>query len=94
MGLGNLSKKAKGGKRDNASQEDLDKLAGGAALKTKSNKRGVKYKVYTFSLTPEISDEIDQLTMAAPRLTRSEVVKKAVSYLASMPDDKVKGIFK
>lgn len=44
-----------------------------------------KYRRYTFSLTESVSAQIDSLTTAKPRLTRSDIIKAGIEALRSMP---------
>lgn len=53
--------------------------------------RQKKFERYTFSLTPEVSKDIDALTLI-PRefkVNRSEIVKAGIEILKSLPDDEL-----
>ncbi len=55
------------------------------------NTRQKKFERYTFSLTPEVSKDIDTLALV-PRefkVNRSEVVKAGIELLKSLPDDEL-----
>lgn len=43
------------------------------------------FKRYTFSLTEFVSDEIDDLTLIAKRVSRSDVVKAGIQALKKLP---------
>lgn len=48
-----------------------------------------KFERYTFSLTPEVSNDIDEITLASRefRVNRSEVIKAGIELLKSLPDE-------
>jgi hypothetical protein len=55
------------------------------------NIRPKKYERYTFSLTPEISKDIDNLSLVPMefKVNRSEVLKAGVELLKSLPDNEL-----
>ena len=55
------------------------------------NTRKKRFERYTFSLTPEISKDIDAFTLA-PRefkINRSEVIRAGIGLLKSLPEDEL-----
>ena len=58
---------------------------------TTKNTRQKKFERYTFSLTPEVSSDIDALTLVPSefRVNRSEVVKAGIELLKSFPDNEL-----
>lgn len=55
------------------------------------NIRRKKFERYTFSLTPEISKDIDAFTLV-PRefkINRSEVIRASIGLLKSLPEDEL-----
>ena len=70
--------------------EDFIKGASKRSANTESQKQRKKqaYQRYTFSLTKEVSDDIDNLTFIprAFRVNRSQVVKAGIEVLKNLPE--------
>jgi hypothetical protein len=72
-GLGNLKRDDK---RRNQEEKELSKIQIGASFKSKDSSNA-NFKRYTFSLTKEISENIDSLTLRSKtrRVSRSDIIK-------------------
>jgi hypothetical protein len=72
----------KGIAQDEETERKAQTFIGGGKPASRPRKKRV-YERYTFSLTPEVSDEIDELTLGWGefRVNRSEVVKAGVEAL-------------
>ena len=98
-----MSGLGKGLKKEDRSAADakVDDFAKGAAervekLKPSKKTKGRVYKTYTFSLTEEVSADIDRLSCAPSdfRSNRSDVVKAGVMLLKQLPQDKLVNLLK
>lgn len=56
----------------------------------KSNQGNRRYRRYTFSLTQEISQKIDELSLTAARISRSDIVKAGILALTTLPEEDLK----
>jgi len=54
----------------------------------KSSASSAIFKRYNFSLTEQISEDIDNLTMIAKRVSRSDIVKAGIEALKQLPQHK------
>jgi hypothetical protein len=83
-GLGNLKRDDK---RRKQQENDLSKIQIGASFKSK-NISNAKFKRYTFSLTEEISEDIDSLTLRSKtrRISRSDIIKLGLNSLNKLSD--------
>ncbi len=83
-GLGNLKRDDK---RRNQQEKDLSKIQIGTSFKSK-NTSNANFKRYTFSLTTEISDNIDSLTLRSKtqRISRSDIIKIGIISLNELND--------
>lgn len=92
-----MSGLGKGLRKEDQSAADpkADDFIKGAAERVEklkpSKKKGRVYKTYTFSLTEEVSADIDRLSCAPSdfRSSRSDVVKAGVMLLKQLPQDKL-----
>lgn len=83
-----MSDKAKtGGTNKSKTIQEQSPKKGVSNRKTKKER---VCKQYMFSLTEEISADIDNLTMAAPRTSRSDIVKAGVEMLKSLNEEALK----
>lgn len=53
-----------------------------------------RYRRYTFSLTEEISKQIDELSLTAARISRSDVVKAGILSLTKLHEADLKQLLK
>ena len=78
--------------------EDFIKGASRRSANTEHQKqiKQQTYQRYTFSLTKEVSDDIDQLTLIprAFRVNRSQVVKAGIEILKSLPEARLVKVLK
>jgi hypothetical protein len=49
-----------------------------------------RYRRFTFSLTQEISQHIDELSLTAARVSRSDIVKAGILALTTLPEEDLK----
>lgn len=49
-----------------------------------------RYRRFTFSLTQEISHHIDELSLTAARVSRSDIVKAGILALTTLPEEDLK----
>lgn len=59
---------------------------------TQSTKESHRYRRFTFSLTQEISQHIDELSLTAARVNRSDIVKAGILALKTLPEDELKSL--
>ncbi|TXL05171.1 hypothetical protein BMR07_10595 [Methylococcaceae bacterium CS1] len=83
-GLGNLKRNDK---RKNQQEKELSKIQIGTSFKSKDTSNAI-FKRYTFSLTTEISENIDRLTLRSKtrRISRSDIIKLGLYSLNSLND--------
>lgn len=85
MGLGDLKKKA--------SLDDIsvDSFIGGANTHSLQKESKVRYIRQTFSLTQEVSDQIDELLVKSKvaRANRSIIVKTAIQQLSFLSEEQL-----
>ncbi len=83
-GLGNLKRDDK---RRNQQEKDLSKIQIGTSFKSK-NISNAKFKRYTFSLTAEVSENIDILTLRSKtrRISRSDIIKLGLNSLNKLSE--------
>ena len=84
-GLGNLKRDDK---RRNQSEKNLSKIQKGTSFKSKDTSNAT-FKRYTFSLTTEISENIDSLTLRSKtrRISRSDIIKLGLISLNNLNDN-------
>lgn len=73
-------------------EETLDSFISGAPLKSNGpTQSAAVFKRVTFSLTDQISEEIDRLSLVPRgfRATRSDVVRAGVAALSAMTEEQV-----
>jgi hypothetical protein len=80
-------------KRRKQTDKDLSIIQTGASLKSKDCSNA-KFKRYTFSLTLDISERIDSLTLRSrtQRITRSDIVKIGTEALNRLDDKEFESI--
>lgn len=85
MNLGGLKKK------ENSHHVSVDDFIGGANTHSLKKESKAKYIRQTFSLTKDVSDQIDDLLLKSKvaRANRSVVVKAAISQLALLSDEQL-----
>lgn len=85
MGLGDLKKKTS---PDNIS---VDSFIGGANTHSLQKESKVKYIRQTFSLTQQVSDQIDELLVKSKvaRANRSVIVKTAIQQLSFLSEEQL-----
>lgn len=99
MGVGNLRK---GTANPAATSPAADEFINAAKIDGKNGVVAAKpalskvYKRVTFSLTDELDREIDRLSLIPHgfRATKSDVIRAAVAFLASLDDEEVSRLLK
>jgi hypothetical protein len=102
MGVASLKKGAGAGAEIAAATPAADSFINGAkidgkngAVATRSSKARI-YKRVMFSLTSEVDAEVERLSLLphGVRVSRSDVIRAAVAFLANQGDEKVSLILK
>ncbi len=79
----------------NDKQQEIDTFINGASKRLKDiSQSQQKYRRLTFSLTEEVDKEIDNLLLncRVARANRSIIVKAAIHFLSSIPEDELNQI--
>ncbi len=85
--MGGLENLKRDDKRRNQQEKELSKIQIGASFKSKDTSNA-NFKRYTFSLTTEISENIDSLTLRSKtrRVSRSDIIKTGLILLNELND--------